>query len=113
MKKHTERALIVSGLWLHIGFIGAAALVAGLLQLFDGGPAWPLSLGLMLSGGVLAAAGWHRGWMVLEHTESGAGRLDRFVDRADLAQPIQASRTRRDRHAALSSRCDRMPEDRQ
>lgn len=70
MKKHTERALIVSGLWLHIGFIGAAALAAGLLQLFDGGSAWPLSLGLMLSGGVLAGAGWHRGWMVLEHTES-------------------------------------------
>jgi hypothetical protein len=71
MKTHTQRALVVSGLWLHIGFIGAAALAAGLLQLFDGDPAWPLSLGLMLSGGVLAVAGWHRGWMVLEHTGAG------------------------------------------
>ncbi len=60
------RALIVCGLWLHIGLIGATALAAGLLQLFEGGPWWMWASALAVSGGALAYAGWRRGWITLE-----------------------------------------------
>ena len=64
-----ERALVACSLWLHIGFIGAAALAVGLLQLFDGEAKWSSALALALSGGVLAAASWRRTRTVLERAE--------------------------------------------
>jgi len=69
LQSNTERALIACRLWIHIGFIGATALAAGLLQLFDGEGKWPWALALVLLGGVLAAASWRRGLTVLEHAE--------------------------------------------
>ncbi len=58
------RALVLCGLWLHIGLIGAAAFAVGLLQLLDGATMGPLAL--ILGGGVLAAAGWRRARSILE-----------------------------------------------
>ena len=69
LQNNIERALIVCSLWLHIGFIGAAALAVGLLQLFDGEPERLSLLALVFSGGVLAAASWRRARTVLEHAE--------------------------------------------
>jgi hypothetical protein len=69
LQNNTERALIVCSLWLHIGFIGAAAMAVGLLQLFDGEPERLSALALVFSGGVLAAASWRRARAVLEHAE--------------------------------------------
>ena len=40
MQRNPFRTLVVCGLWLLIGFIGATALAAGLLQLFEGLPRW-------------------------------------------------------------------------
>src|SRR2546427_7514240 len=40
MQNNTQRVLIACSLWLHIGFIGAATLAAGLLQLFGGERLW-------------------------------------------------------------------------
>ena len=100
MPHNTERALIVSALWLHIGFIGAAALVAGLLQLFDGGPTWPWSLGLMLSGGMLTAAGWRRGRIILEDA-GRTGAVPTDASSEPTSRPVQATRTRRNPHVVL------------
>jgi hypothetical protein len=69
LQNTTERALIACSLWLHIGFIGAAASAAGLLRLFEGETNWPLAVGLALSGGALAAVTWRRARTVLEHAE--------------------------------------------
>ena len=69
LQSNTERALIACRLWIHIGFIGATALAAGLLQLFDGEGKWPWALALVLLGGVLAAASWRRALTILEHAE--------------------------------------------
>jgi membrane protein implicated in regulation of membrane protease activity len=69
IQNSTERALIACSLWLHIGFIGAAALAAGLLQLFDGETKWLSALALALCGGVLSAASWRRARTVIEHAE--------------------------------------------
>jgi hypothetical protein len=69
LQNMTERALIACSLWLHIGFIGAAAMAVGLLQLFDGEATRLSALALAFSGGALAAASWGRGRTVLEHAE--------------------------------------------
>jgi hypothetical protein len=69
LQNNTERALIAYSLWLHIGFIGAAALAVGLHQLIDGEPEWVSALALVLFGGVLAVASWRRALTVLGHAE--------------------------------------------
>jgi hypothetical protein len=68
-QNNTDRALFACKLWLHIGFIGATALAAGLLQLFDGEGKWLWALALALFGSVLAAASWRRAVTVLEGAE--------------------------------------------
>src|SRR4029453_13649470 len=64
-----ERKLIACSLWLHLGFIGATAFAAGLLELFDAGGDWLLALILMLSGGALAATSWPRARTVLQGSD--------------------------------------------
>ena len=68
-QNNTDRALVASSLWLHIGFIGACALAAGLIQLFDGETTWLSALSLGFCGAALAAAGWRRGRSILERAE--------------------------------------------
>jgi hypothetical protein len=68
-QNNTQRSLVVCSLWLHSGFIGLVALAVGLLQLVDGEPKWPWALALAFSGGLLAAASWHRARTILEQTE--------------------------------------------
>ena len=65
----TYRALVACSLWLHIGFGGATALAAGLLQLFGAEAKWPSALALAFSGGVLAAISWRRARIVLENAD--------------------------------------------
>jgi hypothetical protein len=72
LQKNAQRALVACSLWLNVGFIGTAALAAGLLQLFDGEATWLSALALAFSGGVLATASWRRGLSVLEHAEQAS-----------------------------------------
>jgi len=69
LQSNTKRALVACRLWIHIGFIGATALAAGLLQLLDGEEKWLWALALALLGGVLAAASWRRALTILEHAD--------------------------------------------
>lgn len=67
-KNGKGRTLVVCGAWLHSGLIGAVALAAGLLELWDGEPRlW--ALGLVFFGGVLAAVSWRRARSILEHAK--------------------------------------------
>jgi cytoskeletal protein RodZ len=68
-QNNTERAPFVCSLWLHIGYVGAVALAAGLLQLLDGESPWLPALALVFFGGMLAAASWHRALITVEQTE--------------------------------------------
>jgi len=69
LRRKAGRALVESGLWLRIGFIGASGVAAGLIQLFDG-EVKPLSaLALAVGGGVLAAVSWWRARTVLENAD--------------------------------------------
>jgi hypothetical protein len=77
LNKRARSALVESGLWLRIGFIGASGVAAGIIQLL-GAEAKPISaLALAVGGGVLAVLGWRRARIVLES--------------ADEATPIAAS----------------------
>jgi hypothetical protein len=64
-----DRAVVACSLWLHTGFIGAVAVAAGLIEMFDAGASGLSALALIVSGGVLAAASWRRGRTVLEDAE--------------------------------------------
>ena len=60
-----EGALVMCGLWLHIGYIGAVVLAAGLLELGEGVPNfWTLSAAFF--GAALAVASWRRARNILE-----------------------------------------------
>jgi hypothetical protein len=63
-----DRAVVACSLWLHTGFIGAVAVAAGLIEMFDAASTLS-ALALIVSGGVLAAASWRRGRAVLEDAE--------------------------------------------
>jgi hypothetical protein len=68
-QSNDERALTACGLWLVIGFAGASALAAGMLQLFDGEANWLSALALIVGGGILTAASWNRAHAELEDRE--------------------------------------------
>lgn len=101
LESGTQRALIASSLWLHIGFIGASVLGVGLLQLFDGEANRPLPLALAFFGSLLAAATWRRGLTVLQHAER-ASVVATDAPR-NLAGVAQTRRTRRDSDAVSHS----------
>ena len=99
-KNKMDRALVASSLWLHVGFIGACALAAGLIQLFDGETTWLSALSLGFCGGALAVAGWRRGRSILERAE----RISVVAGDAP-AEPgarVSAERIGRDATAMLS-----------
>lgn len=67
--KRARHALVESGLWLRIGFIGASGVAAGIIQLL-GGEVKPISaLALAVGGGVLATLSWRRARAVLESAD--------------------------------------------
>jgi hypothetical protein len=69
LSKSARRALIESGLWLRIGFIGASGVAAGIIQLL-GGEVKPISaLALAVGGGVLATLSWRRAGAILESAD--------------------------------------------
>lgn len=80
-RRNTERALLVCGLWLRSGFIGASVLMAGLIQLFSGELTQTAALVLVLGGGMLAIVSWRRAWTVLDS-------VDRSVAATRLPSPV-------------------------
>jgi hypothetical protein len=73
LQSGNERALVVCGLWLLIGFMGATAVAAGILQLCDGEANWLLALMLVVCGGILTATSTYRARVVLESAERPTG----------------------------------------
>jgi hypothetical protein len=69
LSKRARCALVESGLWLRIGFIGASGLAAGIIQLL-GSEVKPIpALALTLGGGVLAALSWRRAGAILNSAD--------------------------------------------
>jgi membrane protein implicated in regulation of membrane protease activity len=75
LQRDADRPLVACSLWLHVAFIGAAALAVGILQLFDGETTWLSALALAFSGAVLAAASWRRARTVLEGSQHAGRRM--------------------------------------
>lgn len=93
--RNTQRALGACGVWLVVGFIGASAMAAGLLQLVDGDRDWLSALALAVSGGTVAIAGWRRSHSVLEQAK-GVSAIATKVPRDPGARALQVYRRRRD-----------------
>ena len=68
----SARALVACGLWLRAGFIGASALVAGLMLLFTGESTPAVAIGLAVGGGLLAPYAWRRSRAILERADAAA-----------------------------------------
>lgn len=68
-RSKSEPGLVACSLLLRLGFIGATASAAGLLQCFDHETPGVSALTLTFFGAVLSVASWRRGLAVLEHAE--------------------------------------------
>jgi hypothetical protein len=69
LSSSARRALVESGLWLRIGFIGASGLAAGIIQLL-GNEVKPIpALALAVGGGVLATLSWRRAGAILDSAD--------------------------------------------
>ena len=91
MPKHA--AALGCGLWLHMGFVGATAVAAGLLELFNGEATWPSALTVAALGCVLAIGCWRRARMVLERAAPRAVIGTRAASRSSLrAHPHRTGR---------------------
>jgi hypothetical protein len=99
LQDKSAHALVECCLWLHIGFIGATALAAGLQQLFAGG--WVGAWALVLSGGVLTAASWRRSRSTLEQPGQASAT---FTDAASA--PIAREHSTQIGGVALSASCE-------
>ncbi len=106
-----ERQMVACSVWLHIGFIGACGLAAGLLLLLAGEANRPWALCLVSLGGALAAIGWRRGLIVIENPELPPAVVTE--PRAGSTVRASPNRTERGAIAAFSSmalqsnrRCD-------
>ena len=95
LREDIDRAVVVSSLWLHTGYIGAVAVAAGLIQLFDPGTSWLAAVALAVSGGVLAAASWHRGRTVLEDAERALAVATNAPSTVTRLQPRRGPHPRR------------------
>jgi hypothetical protein len=63
---NTHRALFTCSVFLHLGYIGAATVAAGLIQLLAGeATVWSV-FALIFFGGLLATASWRRARTVVE-----------------------------------------------
>jgi hypothetical protein len=99
-------ALVASGLWLHIGLIGATALAAGLLRWFDGDPRLPWSPLVALFGGLLAVLSWRRGFAALEQAERESTVATDTSSESTL-RVLQSDRTREGTVARYSAATER------
>jgi hypothetical protein len=98
-RRNTERALAACWVWLMVGFVGASALAAGLMQLLDSEVESLSALALAFSGGILATAGWRRSRSSLED----AKRVSAVATNAPndpASRSIQPYLRRRDNHIA-------------
>ena len=89
LKSNVDRALMACSLWLHIAFIGATGLAAGLILLFSGEASWPVALSVTSAGAMLAVACWRRSLAVLRRVDRAAPA----ADRATLESPAHPATT--------------------
>jgi hypothetical protein len=65
LRRETGATLFTYGLWIRLGFVGAAGVLAGLLLLFDAGSTAGLALLVLAGGAGLAATSWRKLRVVL------------------------------------------------
>ena len=94
---NSQRRLAACRAWLIVGFSGASAVAAGLLQLFDG--EWLSALTLAVSGAMLATVSWRRSRSVLEQAKR-VSTIAADAPHDTASRTLQTYRTRRDNQVA-------------
>ena len=83
------RAVVLSGIWARIAFVGASLFIAGIVVLGDGLANALPALGLILGGGALATFGWRRAWKALESIEPASAGTPGVAARSGIRQTLQ------------------------
>lgn len=92
--KRTHHGLLTCSLFLHAGYIGAATVAAGLIQLSAGeASAWS-ALALIFFGAILATASWRRARTVVE-PDHRVPAAKPHRQGTDLPRPLSGQPTRR------------------
>jgi hypothetical protein len=97
---HAHRAALACSLFLHAGYIGAATVAAGLIQLLAGEASGLSALALTFFGGLLAAASWRRARIVVERVDRARAATAR-LQRSNLPGPFTRARVQLPHRAEL------------
>jgi hypothetical protein len=79
-----RNAIVASGFWLRIGFIGVSAVAISAIVFFNGDASPMKALAGVLGGAAVAAFAWRRSWSALDR----ADREPIPAKPLDTAQPI-------------------------
>jgi len=90
LQNDPHRTVFRCSLFLHIGYIGAVAAAAGLIQLSAGEASWPSTLALIFFGGILATASWWRARSVVQLSDR-APAVTTHLRRPAVAKQPQGS----------------------
>jgi hypothetical protein len=63
-------AIVASGFWLRVGFLGVSAVAISLLMLFDGDARPVNAVAGALAGAVVAAFAWRRSWLAIARADA-------------------------------------------
>ena len=85
----STRALIVSGLWLRAGFVGASALLGGLVLLFTGDASATFALVCAIAGGALALFAFRRSRAALHPADASTAGHSVPERRRELIYPVE------------------------
>jgi hypothetical protein len=101
MVTHTaHRAVLACSLFLHAGYIGAATVAAGMIQLLAGEASGLSALALIFFGGLLATASWRRARIVVERVDRARAATAR-PQRSDLPGPFTGAHVQLPHRAEL------------
>jgi hypothetical protein len=83
--RKVDRALVASGMWTWLGFVGASVFASAPPLVARGAIA--LAVALAVAGGALAAFAWRRAWTVFDHLDNTAAT----AEAPPAARPASAS----------------------
>jgi hypothetical protein len=79
-----RKAIVASGFWLRVGYIGVTAAVISTIVFFNGDASLAKALAGVLGGGAVAAFAWRRSWRALDRADAQPNPLKT----SDAAQPV-------------------------
>lgn len=89
-----HRALVASGLWMRVGFVGASVFAVGLIALFNGDASAATALASAITGGLVAAYAWRRSWVVLNRADTAEASRPEHTRAIAFGNGVESAATR-------------------